>query len=171
MIKIAKVSVFVVLLQPNFYSSAQSELDPATAYDCTTVQLEEVDPSQLTEAERVAMLEDSLFSSVDEYSTCMDQVQTEMVEQTASGNGGGAANTEINSNSEEDGEVMEAVVNEEEIVEDTERSEPRGSKNKLIKPKDNDSIVCRMLYEEIAKESDEKTKASLIEQYNSYNCG
>ena len=46
-----------------------------------------------------------------------------------------------------------------------------GAENKLVKPKDNDSIICKFIYEEINNEKDPKSKTDLVIEYNKYNCG
>ncbi|MFT5419934.1 MAG: hypothetical protein ACI9D5_000675 [Candidatus Endobugula sp.] len=47
---------------------------PSDAYDCTVVQLEAVDETMLTKAERIARMDTSLLDSIDKHDNCIDQV-------------------------------------------------------------------------------------------------
>ncbi|WP_440056723.1 hypothetical protein ACSLBF_17735 (plasmid) [Pseudoalteromonas sp. T1lg65] len=172
-------------------SYAQNELDPSSAYDCTAVELDAVDASKLTKEEQIALLEESLFNSVDKYSTCMEKVQKKMSASTAKGsgaNGGGAgANGASGSNggsgasagtgaSESAATSSGSSANSENTntsnsETNSNRSGSSGAENKIVAPKDNDSVVCGMIYEEIGKESDPVAKEKLKEQYKQYNCG
>ncbi|WDE05844.1 hypothetical protein SG34_002605 [Thalassomonas viridans] len=177
--------VFPLLL--SFAISAQNRTDPDSAYDCTKVQLEPLDESKLTREEKLAQLDESLFDAIDSYSTCIEQVQTD---QAASGGGGGGAAGSGDGNgldgamsdseaSTQSGEVAENSehAESEELTETTARNTARNSrhttktKDQLIAPKDNDLIVCGILWENIQAEKDQTAKEKLHQEYKRYNCG
>ncbi|WP_139119074.1 hypothetical protein [Pseudoalteromonas sp. BMB] len=164
-------------------SYAQTEQEPSSAYDCTAVELEAVDASTLTTEEQIALLEQSLFNSVDKYSTCMEKVQKKMSATSAAkgsgANSGAGANTTSGTNgdsiasagtgvSENTAASSGSSANSET---NSNRSGSSGAENQVVAPKDNDSVVCTMIYEEISKESDPKAKEKMKEQYKQYNCG
>ena len=181
-----QVIALLLVLQPSFFTLSQSKIEPKSAYDCTRVEIAEVDPNKLTEDEQIALLEESLFSSIDKYSSCMEQVQSQMAASggggsngsgsgggsTSSGSGTGEAASESNTDSQQATQPSDAEAsNTNATVDNTLKTGDSGAKNQVIAPKDNDSIVCGMLYEEISKETDESVKAGLVKQYKSYDCG
>lgn len=163
-------------------------------YDCTGVKLEEVDPQSLTKAEQLALLDGALLDSVDRYSSCMNQVQSNMSSGgnagNGAGNGSGAANESAEGNAsaqalEESDETAEQPANEstEQVETLDEKSSSEGestpnqnkgsdkSKLGVVKPKDNDAIICQILYDAIASEQDPVTLEGLKGQYKDYKCG
>ena len=163
-------------------------------YDCTGVKLDEVDPQSLTKAEQLALLDGALLDSVDRYSSCMNQVQSNMSSGgnagNGAGNGSGAANESAEGNAsdqalEESDETAEQPANEstEQVETLDEKSSSEGestpkqnkgsdkSKLGVVKPKDNDAIICQILYDAIASEQDPVTLEGLKGQYKDYKCG
>ena len=169
-------------------------------YDCTGVKLDEVDPQSLTKAEQLALLDGALLDSVDRYSSCMTQVQSNMSSGGNAGSGSAKGNGSENGSGEGNAsgqaeslpqtqeasdETAEQAVNESteqvETLDENSSSEGvstpeqnKGSdKTKLgvVKPKDNDAIICQMLYDAIASEQDPVTLEGLKGQYKDYKCG
>lgn len=170
------------------------------AYDCTGVEIEEVDPSTLTIEEQIALLDEALLDSVDRYSNCINAVQSKMAASSGGGGGSGGGNgsggagegSASQEGSEQDGseqgnaeEGTEETESLEEMNESSEISSPNsgtsssakstkgttGAKDKLIPPKDNDNIVCALLWDEISSSTDAAEKQGLIEEYEDLQCG
>ncbi|EKE80632.1 hypothetical protein [Idiomarina xiamenensis] len=51
---------------------------PGAAYDCSGISLDQQDPTSLTREEKIAQLEKTLQHSIDDYATCLQQVQADM---------------------------------------------------------------------------------------------
>jgi hypothetical protein len=137
------------------------------SYDCTTLSIEDVDKTKLTKQELLALEEQSLFASVEGYSACMGQAQAEAANAVGAGARQGASEPggEASSANSEEGKALSSES-------ETQKSSPSGgAENQVIAPKDNDSIVCKILYEEIGNETDDLKKAGLRKQYKDYSCG
>jgi hypothetical protein len=65
---------------------AEAESTVSAAYDCTVVQLEAVDESTLTKAERIARMDQVLLDSIDQYDNCLER----LISSNAAGGSGGA---------------------------------------------------------------------------------
>ena len=157
------------------------------AYDCTGVEVEEVDPTTLTVEERIALLDFSLLDSIDRYSKCITKNQVEM-SQTGNGSEGGRgteSGKEGNGAEQRSGSTTGTA--EANASQGNDADEPLNSKNmpvspqtpasnnggkksELTPPKDNDSIVCALIWEEISSSTDESEKQGLIQQYNELKC-
>ncbi|WP_157795512.1 hypothetical protein [Pseudoalteromonas ruthenica] len=153
--------------------SVSAEQPPYRAYDCTAVEIEEVDPATLTKEERISLMENALLDSVNRYSTCMDQVQQSMAAQQA-GEGTGHNNTQATQQTQKQAqgqnEMLQQQAQNNTEVDDKERKAGPGREQQVVAPKDNDSIICTMLYEEIQKETNEATRSALLQQYEDYRC-
>lgn len=147
----------------------------SAAYECTQVKIDEVDPTLLTRAERVKRMEMNLHESIDGYATCMTSVQKSMAA-GGQGQGGGEGNgkTDADVSSETDASQSSEATANNSSTQDSEITstkaqtikQPRG----LIKPKDNDAIICRLLWDEIQKASADK-RTGFEKQYAEYKCG
>lgn len=177
-----------------FQQTTSSELpqmqatQPTNAYECTQVAIEDIDPNLLTKEERIALLDGSLQDSIDQYSTCVSTVQ-----QSMSGGGGGGEGAGGGQESEEgadgSGQANEAGENDTQGPQTDENqgaqppsnsniSEPTQSDKNItpaqrgvIPPKDNDKIICKLLYNEIKSIDDPDMLKGLKEQYETYKCG
>lgn len=159
-------------------------------YDCTGVKLDEVDPQSLTKAEQLALLDGALLDSVDRYSSCINQVQNNMAGGGGAAGGGGVSGGDQEGTNAQAESIAQAPAESEEQTEqnvgdaseqiesiEDEQSNPKqhNGRNKtkagIVKPKDNDAIICQILYDAIAGEQDEVTRKGLQAQYNDYKCG
>ncbi len=152
------------------------------AYDCTGVEIAEVDPAMLTKAEQIKLMENALLDSVNRYSTCLDKVQKGMTQSQSQGASSGGdnaqnaqqsdanANQQTASSTEQNSQTPLSTMDEQ-VTTDTEKNKAGGGREQqIVKPKDNDSIICTMLYEEIQKETNETTREALVQQYKDYKC-
>jgi hypothetical protein len=150
-------------------------------YDCTQVVLDDVDKALLTKKERIALLDDSLSTSIDNYSSCVNSVSQ------ASGNAGSGGGSGVNADGDEgaDGVDGSAENNTNSAL------DANGSENKdaeqlstqvtgkpsakslrgIIPPKDNDKIICKLLFQEILITQDADMLKGLKQQYDNYQCG
>lgn len=188
----------IVLLMAATYSYAQ-EVE-TTAVDCTQFNLESSPDGVLTKEEMIAEMERQLFASVDRYSSCMEKVQSTAAENAGAGggaNGGSGADGSGDNNengSEQGGEQAGQEGGQEAGQENQQDSEASmadsseqsgaaegaaktgkisghgGAKSQTVTAKDNDSVVCNILAEEIQNEKDAKGKADLSAQYQKYGC-
>ncbi|MEM0516539.1 hypothetical protein WCN91_14130 [Pseudoalteromonas sp. YIC-827] len=159
---------------------AASQAPIQTAYDCTAVEIDEIDPATLTKQERIKLMENALLDSVNKYSTCLDKVQQQMASEQGQGSSSaqGQAQQGAQAESESQGTLAEQMnedlplsTQDQGSTEEQEKMKSGGGRaQQIVKPKDNDSIICTMLYEEISKETNEATKQALIKQYEDYNC-
>lgn len=162
--------------------------EKGAAYDCTGVEIEALAPQMLTKKEQIERLDDSLVDSVDRYSECVSKVQNQLAAAGGGdGAGGGAegsdnASSASEGNSQSSGNNGQNGKNAEQISDQNVKTRPadapqtpkhqgRGAGNTLIPPKDNDNIVCTMIWEEIKATKDQKQKAGLTKQYNDLKCG
>lgn len=176
-----------------FQACAQTNTyQKGAAYDCTGVEVEHVDPKRLTKAEQIALLENSLLNSVDRYSKCIAKVQSQMA---ASGGGGGGSGTESEGGESGEGAQgaepgeQEGLGSQEGATEGMEgqtttsqtnsasgtvpnptQSGGGGKRNQVIPPKDNDNIICALLWDEITNSTDEAEKQGLIKEYEDLKC-
>ncbi|MFW8591912.1 hypothetical protein ACOI22_13975 [Glaciecola sp. 2405UD65-10] len=144
--------------------------------DCSTVALDDVDPNSLTREERIAMLEGSLRQSIDEYSTCINEVSAEMA---GGGNGGyegggagssagdGAQASTGNTSESSESATSNSQSNSEHAIQVNSTPVNAG----VIPPKDNDKIICKLLFQEINSTQDTAMLEGLKEQYRNYKCG
>jgi len=156
---------------------------PSNAYECTQVSLEDIDPALLTKEERIALLDGSLKDSIDNYSTCVSTVQQKM-----SAGGGGGAGGDGGAGSGESAEGQGEGANNEgptgegvetETLPVEQQNQPPQSSGKqitpaqrgVIPPKDNDKIICKLLFKEINTIDDPDMLRGLKEQYSNYKCG
>lgn len=149
----------------------------ASATDCTILEVTNIE-EPLTKEEMILKMENELFDSIEKYSSCMEKVHVIAVEET------GSAESENNQSNAKDSAEDASQSSGEKGVESATTQEDdsgtaltknvgaaSGAENKLVKPKDNDSIICKFIYEEINNEKDPKSKADLVVEYNKYNCG
>lgn len=179
MLRIYTLLLLVMGLTFHFDLYGRHNTLPDTAYDCSRVQIQELAESEMTQEERVARLENNLVESVDEYTRCMEQVQQEMSQSGGQGSDGGIGGMLGNASSEgEDNQQSAASSSDPQTEQETNLSPENttrrtgggGADNQIIKGKDNDSIVCQILRDEIKNEQDSAKKADLTKQYKDYNC-
>jgi len=152
----------------------QTPSSTENAYDCSNVALDDIDPNSLTREERIALLEGRLRESIDSYSTCITQVTDNM-----NGGGSGAyAGAQGDSGSSEASETSSQTGDSEAAKSDSQsNSEHAISVNTtpvnrgVIPPKDNDKIICKLLFQEIKSTQDTAMLKGLKEQYSNYACG
>lgn len=165
-------------------SAEQKSAEQITAYECTQVALEDIDPALLTKQERIALLDGSLQESIDSYSTCVSSVQQNMGNGEGIGGNGNEGNEgAINGiNNGADGNAPTNATNEgnqgtpnseaTELLElEKQPSKITPAAREVIAPKDNDKIICKLLFQEIQKVEDPDMLAGLKEQYSNYKCG
>jgi len=152
----------------------------SSAYECTQVSLENTDADLLTKEERLALLDQSLSDSINSYTSCIDTVQDAMSGGgSGGGQGGGAGSGGMSAGGQSEGQ---AQVNESSEAQSSQQSqagtEPAAPANTqqnpaergVIAPKDNDSIICKLLFDEIQKSSG-VSRTGLEKQYKDYMCG
>lgn len=165
------------------FSSAKSQAQDAQTlkYGCTDVALDYNDDATLTKQEKLALMSSALIRSIDAYSSCVAAIQKE----NAAGGGksggttgssetkeGSAALTTSAENTQQNAEDEASQIDSEEkeqSIEQTEQTTPPAPRQ-VSKPKDNDSIICKLLWEEIQTTTEEK-RAGFEKQYQQYNCG
>jgi hypothetical protein len=187
------LALLLVLSPLSVGQEISSNLTPSDAYDCTIVELDAVDEASLTTAERIALMDVSLFDSIDKHDNCIDQVVSDNAA-SGSGQGSGAGlaggglegadgeNIEGENSSDvsagENGSRQSENTTEQANSEDTtnkqrdniNQADGNGAKNQDIAVKDNDTAVCRLLKDELKIETDPKKQSELKEIYNSYQC-
>lgn len=171
-----------VLLTSANAQNAQS-VPQTSAYECTQVALEDIDPSLLTKQERIALLDGSLSESIDSYSTCVGAVQQNMGNGAGNGGAGGdgasgdgaggnlsgdSANEMPTENNNQGAPQQESPPP---IDDSTKQENITPTQRDVIAPKDNDKIICKLLFQEIQKINDPDMLAGLKEQYSNYKCG
>lgn len=192
-IKKLSVSVcFTMCLTSSLSFAWQQETQQGvtSAYECTQVALEDIDSGLLTRQERIALLDNSLSESIDSYSTCVSSAAQNMSgggsgqgsEALDNGQGGAqsANSQQISDELEmEGGQQSEASQEQSNLPEEMPEtaqvpikgtgstSAPRG----IIPPKDNDKIICKLLFQEIKKTQDPDMIKGLTQQYSNYKCG
>ncbi|MBS3799278.1 hypothetical protein [Pseudoalteromonas sp. BDTF-M6] len=159
---------------------AASQAPTQTAYDCSAVEIDEIDPATLTKQERIKLMENALLDSVNKYSTCLDKVQQQMASEQgqASASAQGQEQQDMQAQAQSQGTSTKQITQDLPLstqdpaaTKEQEKMKSGGGRaQQVVKPKDNDSIICTMLYEEISKETNEATKKALIKQYEDYNC-
>ena len=182
--KIAQVSASsLVLNYQTTLSNAPSQSatvqtpQPTNAYECTQVAIEDIDPTLLTKEERIALLDGSLKDSIDQYSTCVSTVQQNM-SASAGGSGGGSGNSDAEGQEAGSGEAETETTNNTTSPANSDITEPMPAAKSItpaqrgvIPPKDNDKIICKLLFNEIKSINDPDMLKGLKEQYESYKCG
>lgn len=171
------------------FSASALQQTTTSAYECTQVALDDIDPALLTKEERIALLDKSLHDSINSYSTCVASAQ-----QAASGGGNGkgkgkaggaagggqqgqqASNTADPNNSQQQSTTTDQQVNDNSVQSSSQQSQqgPRGSSptnRGVIPPKDNDKVICKLLFQEIQKTTDAGMLEGLKQQYANYKCG
>jgi hypothetical protein len=176
---------------------AEAESTVSAAYDCTVVQLEAVDESTLTKAERIARMDQVLLDSIDQYDNCLER----LISSNAAGGSGGAGAGEgsggageagagqsgtgegaTTATGNEDGSQSALASTEASSTDASQNNDPAqtnnasrsggnsGAKNQEIGSRDNDAAVCQLLKEELATETDPKKQAELKEIFHNYRC-
>ena len=166
-----------------------------STYECTLLTLDDIDPALLTKEERIALLDNSLSHSIDQFSSCVSSVQ----QAGASGQGKGSSDSgqeqgegqsqqsegaEQQQGSESgEGEQESSAIAKGESTSMSGTSIPQAgttpnvsgsatpSQRGVIPPKDNDKIICKLLYDEITKTTNTDMLSGLKEQYANYKCG
>jgi hypothetical protein len=162
---------------------AQASEYPVSSYECTQVTISDIDESLLTTEEKIARLDNSLSESIDSYTSCVNAVQKAMSgggSGSGSGSGGGAGEQEAqssgagfsgeeseNSQTNEQGRVSNQAGS---VPAAPTQTPPTEVKRGVVAPKDNDSIICKLLYDEI-QNADPASLAGLEKQYQDYKCG
>jgi len=167
--KITTVTAFLLYL-PLAHSQGASA-------DCTDTAIQDHDTTLLTREEQIILMEQSLFASVNQHDSCMEAMQAQAANEMASGGGGGTSGGSegegmdgdaFDSEASEAAEPMESETTTEDM---TEIAGASGAKDEIIPPRDNDQIVCSIIYEEMTNEQDSAKKAGLQKEYQKYSCG
>jgi hypothetical protein len=168
-------------------SGAKSPPSVESAYECTQVSLDDIDESMLTKQERIALLDKSLSASIDSYSTCVSSVVQNM---SGGGTGGGGgldgsgtgniANQDVgqtgamsqNDSATSSGQDQNGVISPtgKQLPENISGTPTSAATRGIIPPKDNDKIICKLLFQEISKTQDPDMLESLKAQYSNYQC-
>jgi len=180
-----KFTIFVFFL---IYSNISPSQDK-NVRNCANVKLDS-DNKKLSKQERLKLLNSTFIDSIDAYSRCISASQKQSAQQ-GSGAGGTAreagsgqvesssqenANSEASSESENQALIEQTLTPINQNTNQTQMSSSnkklnKGAKNKLVAPKDNDLIVCQIIWDEINQETNEQTKTELTKQYRDYQCG
>jgi len=156
--------------------SADATSIKGLAFDCTGVELNHVDQSNLTDAEKLLLMQQALFDSIDRYSACMKNVQGEMAKGSDSGaNAAAGEGVDGQMGVGSDGTINTEqtpieIANDPAAIQKNTIAPPRGAGPKVIPPADNASAICKLLYEEIKNEQDKAVRQRLSEEYNRYGC-
>lgn len=181
-------STRTALSQPSVQLSTmlyiQADRSVKNAYDCTQVGIDEIDPALLTKEERIALLDKNLDKSMDSFSHCVSVAQSQM---TGGGSGGGKGDIGINGsdqwgngtsvdapsqNSDEKLAEREITIeNQQDMTKVTDVKGTTPTVRGVIPPKNNDKVICKLLYQEIVKTTDPKMLGGLKQQYANYKCG
>jgi hypothetical protein len=179
---------FTIVAITSAFAMQQNNEFPTTSHECTQVTLDDIDESLLTKEEKLARLDVSLSDSIDSYTTCVNTVQQQMSGGGSGGNSGGGGGTGEQGVQSASGGVQSAAGNEQsqekkQIGQQQSGGSQAGSsavkqsqntttnvKRGVLAPKDNDSIICKLLYEEIQK-ANADSLAGLEKQYQDYKCG
>lgn len=138
----------------------------ATSYDCTNIELADVDDLLLTRQERIAAMDGSLKSSLDAHSSCMTKAQNARA--AAGGSGSSVVGSTSANNS---AAVAGAQTKKQQSMPVSSGGSIKTQVNrKLSAPKDNNSIICKLLWEEIQTARADK-RAGFEKQYADYKCG
>jgi hypothetical protein len=149
----------------------------SSAYECTQVTLDDANSELLTKEERLALLDQSLSDSINSYTSCVNTVQDAM---SGGGSGSGQGGTSGSGSASASGQ--QSQTNESSGSESPQQSqagsEPTETSNTqqnpvergVVAPKDNDSIICKLLFDEIQKSSG-ASRTGLEKQYKDYMCG
>jgi len=168
---IHKNIIFIVSVTFPWIALAQSNADPQSAYDCTSVRIDHIDKNKLTREERIALMDQALFASVEGYSTCMEKAQSAATESI--GSGGGQDDAESGGETESEDQESGYTAEDAALATESSRQEDfstNGAEDQDVAPKDNDRALCKILYNEISNESNSKKKADLRQAYADYNC-
>lgn len=183
-------SILCLTSSLSFAWQQEAQQSVTSAYECTQVALEDIDSGLLTKQERIALLDNSLSESIDSYSSCVSSAAQNMSgggsgqgsEALDNGQGGSqnANNQQMDDALEmEGGQQSEAPQEQSNIPEEMPEtsqvpikgtgstSVPRG----IIPPKDNDKIICKLLFQEIQKTQNPDMIKGLTQQYSNYKCG
>jgi len=149
----------------------------SSAYECTQVTLDDADSALLTKEERLALLDQSLSDSINSYTSCIDTVQDEMSGGGSGSGQGGTSGSGSASTSGQQSQNNESAESESsgQPQAGSEPTEPSNTQHNpvergVVAPKDNDSIICKLLFEEIQKSSG-VSRTGLEKQYKDYMCG
>ncbi|MGB3727232.1 MAG: hypothetical protein WA981_15890 [Glaciecola sp.] len=162
----------VYSLTANAVQVNEGSIEP---YDCTNVALDDIDKSLLTREERIALLDNSLQESIDSYSTCVASA----TQNNAGGgnNGGGTRGDADGATSIGEGAANNNGVSENETPEaapapkiETPTNNRPPTQREVVPPKDNDKIICKLLFQEIESTTDPDMLKGLTEQYANYKC-
>ncbi len=163
--------------------SLQSEISATSAYDCTQVGIDEIAPALLTKEERIALLDKNLDRSMNSFSHCVSVAQQEMTRGGLGGEKGGTGEStsqDNNGSNVNNSQSTEGLINEsQEITIDNQKNSSKENDIKgttptardLIPPKNNDKVICKLLYQEIMKTTDPGMLEGLKQQYANYKCG
>ncbi|WP_371194848.1 hypothetical protein [Glaciecola sp. SC05] len=177
-------TVIALLMSYSTFSQTQSSQEfPVSAYECTQVSLDEIDESLLTREERIARLDMTLSDSIDSYTSCVNTVQNDM---SGGGGGGGKgagtgtsagagqqagqANQAGQADAPEENNQASGAPQAGSASLPTENQSSSRVQRGIVAPKDNDSIICKLLFDEIQKASG-TSAAGLEKQYRDYQCG
>ncbi|MEM0910555.1 MAG: hypothetical protein AAGJ37_06240 [Pseudomonadota bacterium] len=157
------------------------------AYECTQLSIEKVDESLLTKAERLALMDQNLRTSMDQYDQCVSAVQQQQAgggggsggggrgggngdggnsEGTGEGQSSSQTQSQQNSTEQDSATSQQASTSQQTARSTSTTNAPRG----VVKPKDNDSIICQLLWEEIQSAPPDKIDG-FKKQYEDYKCG
>ncbi|MFC3092937.1 hypothetical protein DRW07_01795 [Alteromonas sediminis] len=171
MTQVLKLALWFAVFSMASTSGAMATSIKGLAFDCTGVELSQANQANLTDAEKLLLMQQALIDSVDQYSSCMKKVQDDMVNNgSETGSDGGAATA----SQAKDGSVV-SQTNDNNVEQTPSIPPPKtvtsnGRGPKVIPPADNASAICKLLYEEIKSEQDSTTQQRLSEEYKRYGC-
>jgi len=169
----------------------EDQSNVTSAYECTQVAIEDIDSALLTKKERIALLDDSLIESIDSYSSCVSSAAQNMSGggsgQSEGGSSGNGQSGSQSNSGDQNVDKLENVIGEQTALQQEQSelpqempetaqtpikgngstSAPRG----IIPPKNNDKIICKLLFQEITKTQDPDMLKGLKQQYTNYKCG
>lgn len=163
----------ILLMTASLVDAYQSQSNIDSSYDCSNVALDEIDPNSLTREERIALLDGRLRESIDSYSTCISQV-SENMSGNGSGSYAGAENDSASSGAGSSGQTSESEAAMSDSQSNSEHAIQVNTtpvNKSVIPPKDNDKIICKLLFQEIKSTQDTAMLKGLTEQYSNYKCG
>lgn len=183
-----KSSKFTFLILSLLYLDVSYSQD-ISVRNCANIKLGSATKT-LSKEERLRLLDSTLIDSIDAYSHCVSGSQEQSAQHgsgaggaaTGSGSGqieaSGIESASSESNSESENQLESELLDGANSQSESHAQRPTvnsktgsGAQNQIVAPKDNDLIVCQILWEEISQETSEITKVELTKQYRDYQCG
>ncbi|WP_102794197.1 hypothetical protein [Bowmanella denitrificans] len=170
----AMARVLMILLLPAMLAWAADPPQADIIYDCTQTRIDEVGDALLTKDERLKQMDHALYESIDRYESCMRKQMQTLAEAQGQSGGGNAGDTVSQGQHSSDGaqqQVQQAQTEPKPLPQVKPGKKPDKAKEQAIAPKDNDSILCKQVWEAMSQEQDQEKKQKLLEIYKNYGCG